>query len=223
MGPIVPVLYFCIIPTVPQEDIDGTSKEFGSAKFGDKRLTERLSKFIRRIFQSPDKSIHAACRGAAEMMGAYRLLRHPSLNVEEILQPHRQGAKQRAVDCARVYFVQDTSDLDYTRKCHMRGRGRLSADYAQGFYLDCGYLINDCGVPMGIERCNIYAREQEKQMHGRALTPQKESYRWYAGYEQSCSLVKNMPEHEVVYMADRECDIIELYSLWAAKKKEKVK
>jgi|GEM_PF-6394162 len=35
------------MPTVPQEDIDWTSKEFDSAKFGDKRLMQQAIEIIR--------------------------------------------------------------------------------------------------------------------------------------------------------------------------------
>lgn len=203
-----------------KERIDWASREFEYACFGDKRLTQRLSQFIGRVFQSPSKSIHAACRGAAEVMGAYRFLKHSDVDVEKILAAHQAQSKLRAVNTSRVYFVQDTSELNYTRKKEMSGRGRLSADYAQGFYLDCGYLLNDSGLPLGIERCHIYARDSERKSSGKRLTPEKESHRWYAGYEQSCELASSMPEHEVVFMADRESDIVDIYGLWSEKKRD---
>lgn len=192
--------------------------EFANIELGDERRNRRLRSVVRRLWESPSKSIKASCRGWAETVAAYRLLNNPGVDVEKVIEPHREACLRRAGGHRRVLAIQDTSELDYTTKKSLGGSGPLGTTERRGFFLHCNLVVGEERLPLGIWDCNIYARcdEEHGKAAGRKRRPieEKESYRWLTGYRKACELSEELEQSEVVSISDREGDVYEVFAEW---------
>ena len=185
---------------------------------GDPRRDQRLLRLASRLAESPSRSIRAACRGWDESMGAYRLLNSGCVEMEQILDSHRQCAIERAQASQGDWLlVQDTTELDFTSHKALEGSGPLSTTSRRGFFLHNRLLIaEDEATVMGVYSAQEWAREDCE--HGKAAQrktlpiEEKESLRWLTGYEDACRIATEHPERRVIMVADRECDIYEIFA-----------
>jgi len=192
--------------------------EFATADLGDRRLKERLKVVASRIFDKPQASIKSALRGWAEVIGAYRLFNNRNVTVEAVLAPHRDAVLERVKEHQRVLVVQDTSELDYTTKSKLKGKGPLSDLSRTGFFAHNHLIVTPEGLALGVWDTVIYARDEKE--HGKSEDrkqkpiEEKESNRWLEGYRQACRLAQLAPQTEVISCADREGDIYEVFEDW---------
>lgn len=191
--------------------------ELDGIDLGDDRLNRRVRDVLSRLYQSPSVSPTAAMHGWAEMMGAYRLFDQPECTQEAILAPHRQAVLARVREHRRVLLVQDTTELDYTAKTRQAGRGPLSSEQRQGYFLHTQWVITEDRLPLGAWDCQTYARDPEVGVAAerkKKCIEQKESFRWLEGYRQACTLALQAPGVQVISCADREGDIYEVFAEW---------
>jgi hypothetical protein len=199
-------------------------KEFDSADLGDKRLNERLKSILSGIFDNPQASIKSAFRGWSEVIGAYRFFSNKKTTVDSILKPHRDAALERVKQHELVLLIQDTSELDYTPKTKIKGKGPLSTLSRTGFFAHNHFVVTPEGLALGVWNTEIYARDENE--HGkskdRSKKPieEKESMRWLNGYRQACDLAELAPETQVISCSDREGDIYEVFEEWHRKCEE---
>lgn len=178
--------------------------EFGEAQMGDARLTKRLIKLADRLGDAPSASIPGACNGHAETQGAYRLFDQArkdkrALGWETVLAPHMVRTEQRMAAHPVVLCLQDTTELDFNGQ-EITGLGRLSYDAQRGMYLHPTYAVTPQRLPLGILDNWMWARPLEGL----------ESRRWIEGYERVAERAERMPDTRLVYVADREADMLEL-------------
>ena len=178
--------------------------EFGEAQIGDKRLTKRLVKLADRLGDAPSASIPGACNGRAETQAAYRFLDQASaakrgLGWEPVLAPHMARTEARMAEYAVVLCLQDTTELDFNGQA-IDGLGRLSYAAQRGMYLHPTYAVTPQRLPLGILDAWMWARPLDTM----------ESRRWIEGYERLAERAGHLPATRLVYVADREADILEL-------------
>ena len=196
---------------------DWTDEEFGDVHLGDQRLNRRLRRLLLRKWENPQRSLSAGCQGRAEVEAASRFFDNPKAHLDKILAPHRAAtlARIRLGGYRRVLLVQDTSEGDYTTHPALQGAGPLSSQDRRGFFIHNLLVVTPERVPLGLWHTFIYARDDAE--HGKAATrkerpiEQKESFRWIEGYREACALAGLLPACEVLCLADRECDIYELF------------
>jgi hypothetical protein len=82
--------------------------------------------------QEADQSLPKACGNWGDLKAAYRLLSNPKVQPQAIGLPHRQHTHQALTGYAQVLCVQDTTEVDLTRKTAMRGRGKLGGGSTLG-------------------------------------------------------------------------------------------
>lgn len=185
---------------------------------GDRRLNQRATQVLERLFEAPQAGLKGAMQGWAEMMGAYRLFDHPQCTQEALLQPHHEAVLERVRQHKRVLVIQDTSELDYTTHTQLEGKGPLASNERQGFFLHTQWVVSDQRLPLGAWRCQIDARDaaQIGQSHQRKQLPieAKESYRWLEGYRAACDLARQSPGVQIISCSDRESDIFEVFAEW---------
>jgi len=194
--------------------------EFASIALGDLRRNERLLKFVARLAQSPRSSIRAACQGWDEAVAGYRLLHSEHLGLQKLLEPHRQALIERAGECSGdLLLVQDTTELDFTTHKALHGSGPISAQSRRGFFLHNRLLVaEEESLILGVYSAKAWARTDAE--HGkserRKVLPieKKESMRWIDGYQDACALATKLPGRKIIMLADRECDIYEIYARW---------
>jgi hypothetical protein len=86
--------------------------------------------------------------------------------------------------------------------------GPLSYEAQRGMYVHPTYAVTPEREPLGVLDAWMWARES-KDAQGRRAGP-LESTRWIEGYERVAELAQAMPETRLVYVADREADIVAL-------------
>jgi IS4 transposase len=100
--------------------------------------------------------------------------------------------------------------------------GSLSYDPQRGMYLDPTYAVTPEREPLGTTDIWMWSRERRDEI--KAAQPQdkeeseakekesesKESMRWIKGYEGVAEMAAKLPETRLVYVADRESDIVAL-------------
>lgn len=186
--------------------------EFGGANLGDGRLNLRLVKLATRFAEQPTASIPGACEDWSETLAAYRFFDQASagkrgLNWQSILQPHMDGSEGRMAQHPVVLCLQDTTELDFNGQ-EIEGLGPLSYEAQRGLYLHPTYAVTPEREPLGVIDAWMWAREP-KAVDG-TRPGIAESTRWIEGYERVAETAAKMPQTRLVYVADREADIVGL-------------
>jgi hypothetical protein len=201
---------------------DWIMSEMGTIELGDVRLKNRLQVILQRIFASPVGSLQTACKGWAETIAAYRFFNNEKVTEAALLAPHKEATMQRVKAQKRVLVIQDTTEIDYSTKKELEGKGPLNYEERQGFFAHSQYVVTPERLPMGIWGTKIYARDQCKEKVSRKSQPieSKESYRWVEGYRDACLLAEMAPGTEVISTSDREGDIHELFLEWQVRSQQ---
>lgn len=188
------------------------AEEFEGAELGDGRLNTRLIKLVERLADRPTASIPGACADWAETQAAYRFFEQSSgkkrgLGWEDVLNPHLKRTESRMQQHPVVLCLQDTTELDFNGQ-RIAGLGPLSYEAQRGMYLHPTYAVSPTREPLGLLDAWMWAREP-KGTDGRR-PGLRESLRWIEGYERLAELALRLPTTRLVYVADREADILAL-------------
>jgi len=188
------------------------AEEFAGVKLGDKRLNARLVKLADRFADKPTASIPGACMDWSETQAVYRFFAQANnakrpLGWETILAPHMERTVARMRQHPVVLCLQDTTELDFNGQ-DIEGLGPLSFEAQRGMYLHPTYAVTPDREPLGVTDAWMWAR-QAKAADGKRPGP-RESLRWVEGYEGVAKIAATLPETRLVYVADRESDIVEL-------------
>jgi hypothetical protein len=183
------------------------SEEFADLDLSDKRLERRLLKLAETFARQPTASIPAACGGWAETRGAYRFFAQDEISWQDILKPHWQSSAARMAEHPVVLCLQDTTELDFNGQ-GIAGLGRLSYDAQRGMYLHPTYAVTPDREPLGVLDAWMWARSATKD----EASPDAivESTRWIEGYERLAELAAGLPDTRLIYVADRESDLLAL-------------
>jgi hypothetical protein len=181
--------------------------EMATADLGDERLNRRLAKVLKRLGDAPAASIPLACRGWAEVQGAYRLLDHENVTWEAVLEPHWACTQERMRAYPLVLCLQDTTELDFTTQPSIEGLGPLSYAAQHGLYAHPTLAVTPGGCRWGcwMPGCGHARSHGQDKRHWPIEA--KESVRWLEGYERVAERAAELPATRLVYVADRECDI----------------
>ena len=182
-------------------------EEVGAAALGDARRSRRLVRLVERLAEQPSASIPAACTGAAETKAAYRLLSHEAVGWRDILAPHLAASLRRMGTEPVVLCLQDTTELDFNGQA-IEGLGPLSYEAQRGMYLHATYAVSPVRVPLGVLDAWMWAREPRRS--NRTRGGPLESTRWVEGYERVAELAAEIPATRLVYVGDRESDMLAL-------------
>jgi Transposase Tn5 dimerisation domain/Transposase DNA-binding len=181
--------------------------EFEQLELGDARLNKRARMLMERLAAKPMASIPKACGGWGETMAAYRFFANDSVDWHALMQPHWQQTQRRMHGQAVVLCLQDTTELDFNGQDAL-GLGPLSYEAQRGMYLHPTYAVTPEREPLGVLDAWMWAREP-KDKFGKRGGP-KESLRWIEGYERIAEMAPDLPDTRLVYVADREADLMPL-------------
>lgn len=188
------------------------AEEFTGAELGDGRLNTRLIKLADTLADKPTASIPGACSDWAETQAAYRFFeqssrKKQSLGWQDVLGPHLKRTEARMQQHPVVLCLQDTTELDFNGQ-RIEGLGPLSYEAQRGMYLHPTYAITPAREPLGLLDAWMWAREPKGKDGQRPGL--LESQRWVEGYERLAELAPNLATTRLVYVADREADILAL-------------
>lgn len=174
---------------------------------GDERLNKRAKTLMERFSAKPTASIPMASQGWAETIATYRFLGNENIEWRDIMAPHWAQTQQRMGAHAVVLCLQDTTELDFNGQ-EIEGLGPLNYEARRGMYLHPTYAVTPQREPLGVIDAWMWAREA-KDESGQRPGP-KESSRWIEGYERVAERATELPGSRLVYVADREADLLEL-------------
>jgi len=183
------------------------AEEFRSIDLGDKRLNKRAFLLAEQLAAKPTASIPAACGGWAETQAAYRFLAQDEVEWSDILTPHIACTKERMQLHKVVLCLQDTTELNFNGQ-EIAGLGPLSYEAQRGLYVHPTYAVSLSREPLGVLDAWMWARELKDEQGNREGV--RESLRWTEGYQRVAEYAQELPATRLVYVADRESDLLEL-------------
>jgi hypothetical protein len=148
---------------------------------------------------------HATVWG--ETIAAYRFFDNEKVQWHAILEPHWLQTQKRMQTHQVVLCLQDTTELDFNAQ-ETIGLGPLTYEAQRGMFVHPTYAVTPQREPLGILDAWMWAREK-KDESGQRGGP-KESVRWIEGYERIAEMAPDMPSARLVYVADREADLMAL-------------
>lgn len=191
------------------------AQEMAGANLGDRRLNRRMVRILERLGQKPTLSIPGACGGWDETLAAYRFFDNDKVTPDGVLAPHTEATLGRMKSEAVVLCVTDTTELDYTGKKDIVGLGPLTYKAQRGMYLHLTLAVTPQRLSLGALSAILWARDPED--YGRSAEHQdrpieeKESIRWLESYQWVREHARTLPDTQLVYVADRESDIYEVF------------
>jgi hypothetical protein len=186
-------------------------RHFGTAEFGDQRLTKRLVKIGDRMVEHPGGTLPEQMESPAELEGLYRFANNPKVTHQKILEPHRQqvwrqiGGGQRT-----VYTLYDTTELDFSGLKSNGDLGPIGGGYNRGFLCHNGLAIYaDTKECIGLVSQVLALRPTPKKNETRKQAqqrPDRESRLWVRGVQQAGPAPAGCT---VIDVADRGADAFE--------------
>jgi hypothetical protein len=189
--------------------------ELEAIDLGDVRLNRRARKVLTTLGNKPTASIPAACGGWDETRAAYRLFDHAQVTAQQVLEPHYDASQRRMAEYPCVLCIQDTTELDYSSKGDIQDLGPLNYEARQGLYLHPTIAVTPERLCLGVIDAWTWTREPGSlgaPKDDRRPIEEKESVRWLEGYRRVCEEQAELPETRLIYLADREADIYELFA-----------
>jgi len=190
------------------------SEEFKSINLSDPRLNKRFVQLAEDLADNPGKSIHSAAADWAATKGAYRFFDNPEVEAKKILEPHFESTCWRSTSHKKVVLAADTSYIDFSQHKKTKGLGTSFKSHGQevkGICCHAGLAMSETGLPLGLLFNKLWIRK-ENQLEGYKRSavpfPLKESFRWV---ETMRAAKKLLPDKEIIYLADREGDIYEVF------------
>jgi hypothetical protein len=162
---------------------------------------------MERFSAKPSASIPEACDSWTETHAAYRFLGNDEVQWEAILAPHWARTEERMRAQPVVLCIQDTTELDFNGR-DTDGLGPLSYEVQRGMYLHPTYAVTTDREPLGVLDAWMWARE--KRGADGVRPGMIESQRWVEGYQRVAEMALTMPATRLVYVADREADMVEM-------------
>jgi len=201
-----------------EEDQDSwTAQEMLTANLGDERLNRRAAQLLSSLSHRPEGSIPSAFRSWGETLAAYRFFDNEKVTAEKVLEPHRDATLERVKQFSRVLCVQDTTELDFTGKPQIQGLGPLTYESALGLYIHPTLAITPERLCLGVLDQWSWVRDGEdhggkdRQHRLKRSLEEKESLRWVEGYRRVCDWQSTLSQTRLVYVADRDSDLFELF------------
>jgi hypothetical protein len=202
-----------------REPADWAEAEFGSVDLGDRRLNRRLLEIARDFYARPQAQMPQACQTRARTKAAYRFFKHPSTNMDDLLEAHRKSTYERMAQKKIVVCPQDTTSLNYSTHPATENLGPIGSkkDGIIGLIVHETMAFSVEGTPLGLLDVQCWARDAEQfgKKHQRSELPieQKESYKWLRSFQSVADAQRHCPGTMLVSMGDREADIYELFDL----------
>jgi Transposase DNA-binding len=188
-------------------DVTWAQEELSGIELGDARLDKRAAVLLDELGRKPSASIPIACGGWGETLAAYRFLGNDKCQWEDILAPHAACTLKRMADHPVVLCIQDTTVLDFNGQ-KIEGLGPLSYEAQRGMFVHPTLAVTPERLQLGLLDSWMWAREFKDKNGVRPGI--NESIRWIEGYERVAERALELPETRLVYVTDREGDLLPL-------------
>lgn len=191
--------------------------EFGAARLGDRRRTERLVRMATGLAHSPGGTLPQAFTDWDELRATYRFLNQPKNSYEAIMSPHWERTRAACQQPGEYLLIEDTSELDFTGHPASLELGYIGDGNGRGFDLHSTLALRVEGwdgqerpqtTVVGLlgQECYCPRKRPPGETRAQQLRRWRESLRWAAVLPG----VGRPPEGcHWIYVADRESDVYE--------------
>ena len=113
------------------------AQQWGQAQLGDSRRTKRAVRLGRALAAQPAESLPLQTGSWGQLKAAYRLLNEPDVTHQRLSRSHWQATRDGVSTPKQgaILFVQDTSELDFTRHRQTQGIGLIGNGLGRGLLL----------------------------------------------------------------------------------------
>jgi IS4 transposase len=193
--------------------------EVSDADLGDERLNRRFVELMGGLACKPGAPISKVFERESDLEAAYRFLRNPAVDSNDLLQPHIEETALRCDQVAEVVIAHDTTTHVLSERAHIESFINTGK---RGFFSHVSLAIESKGEgrPLGVvamealfrKKKGAKARGQKGRKRSGAETARlktKEYDRWARGIDVSVRHLKQ-PE-KAVHVIDREGDSYDLF------------
>lgn len=190
-------------------------REMEGLNTGDARVNRRTKAVLSALAQQPEVPLPQQFESASELKACYRLFDSDLVSSDVLLQPHYQQSVLRAQKHKTVVIASDSSSINFSSRKSNPDTGYISSNNAQGFLMHVSLATTLEKQALGVVGAKFWSREKQKpakKVH-RDFLPieEKESYKWIESYRAAQQIAEECPETEIINVADREADILELW------------
>lgn len=185
---------------------------FGRAELGDIRRTRRLVTLATSLAQHVGLSIVKSSHSAAEVEGAYRLMRNPEVLPEAIAQAGFTATAKAAQACPLLLALEDTTTITFTHSTAREELGNTSTSpHSRGLLAHSVLLFApDTARIIGLIDQQRWSRDASGygKKHQRRQRPyeEKESFKWQQASQLMAQRLGDV-QSRVISVCDREADI----------------
>ena len=187
-------------------------QEFGGAKLGDPRRTDRLVAMGATAASSPGGTIAGVFEDSAEREGAFRFVENDAVNASEITLSAATATALRVGAAPFVFVPIDGSSLNIPdRDGHKRlGAVGTRKIQAQGLQVMTAIAVSDDDVPLGIAGQHFWARSKtvrNKAVKDKRTVDKKETVHWLTVMKQANdAFARHAPQTRLWFQMDRGAD-----------------
>ena len=195
------------------------TSELEMMNLGDKRLNARAIHIFNQLGLAPGRTVPQTFQSWKEIKASYNFFGNDLVSGKKMLAPHIEKTIERIREFPIVLLPSDTTEIDYTSKTAMKGKERLS-NQKEGLWLHPTIAVTPQRLMLGVVEANFWNRQPKapenssayRTARDKAPIEEKESYRWLTSYRRACEVAREVPKTQIIHMADREGDIIEVFS-----------
>jgi hypothetical protein len=193
-----------------QSEAKWAEAQWRGVELGDVRRTARAIKVGKKLAALPGESLPQQQGSWGDVKAAYRLLNERDVTFEALSQGHWQGSLATAKSQAGVVlFIQDGSELNYSKHKATTGLGYIGNGKGQGFQLHSCLAVNATSEQViGLVKQQVWIREslvRDRQMKGEKVI-RTESEVWAITLEELGSVAEAL-QQRWVSVGDRNSDI----------------
>jgi hypothetical protein len=181
-------------------------QQFAQVELGDQRRNQRALEVAAKMAAQPQTSLPAQMQSRSALRAAYRLLNHPEVTMDALLEPHRRQTLAQAAAVALVLFIEDTTELDFTAHPATKNLGPIGDGRGRGLLLHSTLAVTpDDQAILGLAHAQVVVRQAApKSRPHRSASPEGQVW------EVSAVQVGSPPPASTwVHVSDRGSDIFE--------------
>lgn len=188
------------------------NEQFGHARLGDPRRTRRLVSLASSLAQHAGLSIVKSSQSTAQVEGAYRLIRNPSVSPQAIAEAGFTATVRACEAHPLLLALEDTTTINFSHSTASDDLGNTTTNPKTRGLLAHSVLMYapDSALPVGLIEQQRWSRATDTYgvKHQRKERPyeEKESYRWQQASERMAERLGEI-QKRVITVCDREADI----------------
>lgn len=161
---------------------------FGNAKLGDARRTQRLVQTANLMQRRPGGSLPQKIRNPKDLRAFYRLMNSKDVTHEAILRAHREGVLKSIEQMdSPVLVLHDATELDFTNHHSLEDLGQIGNGHHRGYIVQNSLAVNaNRREVIGLLQQVLHHRIRVPKKEGTAKKRERESREsrlWMMGTE----------------------------------------